>query len=109
MKPNNIKYTLSKRQLECLVLVSLTERRHRLPNFRDLQDTIARTDTQDIYDAFKLSSAVQTLRRAGLIDVRDLPNNIIPVFPNGGVCQKSYHVSERGKERLTNYILNRAY
>jgi len=109
MKPNRLTYTLSKRQLECLILVSLAELRHKRPSFKDLRDTIARTNTNHIYDAFKLGSSIQKLERAGLIKVRDLPENLILVFQNSGVCQKSYHVSDKGREHLTIQVLNQAY
>ena len=109
MKPNSLTYTLSKRQLECLILVSLAELRHKRPSFKDLRDTITRTNTNHIYDAFKLGSSIQKLERAGLIKVRDLPENLILVFQTSGVCQKSYHVSDKGRKRLTTHILNQAF
>ena len=108
MKLNKINHVLSKKQVECLLLISLAQTRYKRPTFKDLRSTIQRTSTQSIFDAIKIGSTIQNLNEQGLITVSKLPEGH-KISDGKSVCSNVYELSEQGKEYLTIQVLNRAF
>ena len=108
MKLNKINHVLSKKQVECLLLISLAQTRYKRPTFKDLRSTIQRTSTQSIFDAIKIGSTIQNLNEQGMITISKLPEGH-RISDGKSVCSNVYELSEQGKEYLTVQVLNRAF
>ena len=95
MKLNKINHVLSKKQVECLLLISLAQTRYKRPTFKDLRSTIQRT-------------SIQNLNEQGMITISKLPEGH-RISDGKSVCSNVYELSEQGKEYLTVQVLNRAF
>ena len=97
---NNIIYTLTKKQLECLLVVALAETRFVAPNYKDLKYVVS--TTCDAGDTEKLRRTVQNLEKIGFVKTRRIK---ISHWKN---LRNTFHITDIGRDYLTTRVLSRA-
>ena len=110
MKLNNILYSLTKKQIQCLLVVALAEKRCTKPSIADLRNIIAVARGRDANIDIKVPATTQNLQKLGLIKTERIPQYIIESRQGvrGSNPKVTYHLTDKGKTYLTDRVLNRA-
>lgn len=110
MKLNNILYSLTKKQMQCLILVALAEKKYKKPNIAHLRNTIASTRDKTPHLDIKLPASTQNLEKLGFIKTERIPRYLMESRQGvrGSTPKVTYHLTDIGKTYLMDRVLNRA-
>lgn len=114
MKLNNILYSLTKNQTQCLIVVALAEKKYTKPTIVDLRNTISVACNKNAHLTFKWGSripaATQNLQNIGCIQTKRIHRYIVESRKpaRGSNPSLTYHLTDIGKSYLMDKVLNRA-